>query len=70
MSKISYTSKETLFLRSQAMLEDALAKTNDFYTTCMMYFDALRRQGKQDFGFEDEFFYTMPAISEKIVSSN
>ena len=23
---------------------------------------------KQDFGFEDEFFYTMPAMSEKIVS--
>ena len=51
------------------MLEDNLAKTNDFYTTCMMYFDALRRQGRQDFGFEDEFFYTMPAISEKIVGS-
>jgi len=69
VSKNSYTSKETLFLKSQVMLQDDLTKTNDFYTTCMRYFDALRRQGKQDFGFEDEFFYTMPAISEKIVGN-
>jgi hypothetical protein len=68
VSKISYTAYETLFLKSQAMQEDN-PETNDFYTTCMMYFDALRRQGKQDFGFEDEFFYTMPAISEKLVNS-
>lgn len=43
-------------------------KTNSFYENCMQYFDALRKDGKQDFAFEDEFFYTMPAISEKIVS--
>ncbi len=42
--------------------------SSDFYTNCMKYFEALRKQGKQDFAFEDEFFYTMPAISEKIVS--
>ena len=48
------------------MQEGNAAGTNDFYTTCMTYFEALRQQGKQDFGFEDEFFYTMPAISEKI----
>ncbi|HJU13418.1 MAG TPA: hypothetical protein VJ792_03075 [Candidatus Nitrosotalea sp.] len=41
-------------------------KTGDFYTNCMKYFDSLRRQGKQDFAFEDEFFYTMPALSEKM----
>lgn len=42
--------------------------SNDFYTNCMKYFESLRKQGKQDFAFEDEFFYTMPAISEKIVT--
>jgi hypothetical protein len=40
--------------------------SNEFYTNCMTYFEALRKQGKQDFGFEDEFFYTMPVISEKL----
>ena len=42
--------------------------SNEFYTDCMKYFEALRKSGKQDFGFEDEFFYTMPAMSEKIIS--
>ncbi len=40
---------------------------NNFYADCMKYFDSLRKQGKQDFAFEDEFFYTMPALSEKMI---
>lgn len=40
----------------------------NFYADCMKYFDSLRKQGKHDFAFEDEFFYTMPAISEKMIS--
>ena len=40
---------------------------NNFYSDCMRYFDSLRRQGKQDYAFEDEFFYTMPALSEKML---
>lgn len=47
---------------------DNQPKSDDFYTNCMRYFEALRKTGKQDYGFEDEFFYTMPAMSEKIVS--
>ncbi len=43
-------------------------QSNEFYTNCMRYFEALRKSGKQDYGFEDEFFYTMPAISDKIVN--
>jgi hypothetical protein len=39
-----------------------------FYANCMKYFESLRKQGKQDFAFEDEFFYTMPAISEKLAN--
>lgn len=42
----------------------------DFYSDCMKYFDSLRRQGKQDYAFEDEFFYTMPALSEKMAIEN
>ena len=44
------------------------SESNEFYTNSMRYFEALRKTGKQDFGFEDEFFYTMPAMSEKIVN--
>ncbi len=36
-----------------------------FYSDCNAYFDYLRRRRKNDFGFEDEFYYTMPAVSSK-----
>lgn len=36
----------------------------EFYPACTTYFEALRRKGKTDFSFEDEFYYTMPAISK------
>jgi hypothetical protein len=35
----------------------------DFYSNCKVYLDALQKQGKTDYGFEDEFYFTMPAIS-------
>ena len=44
--------------------------TSDFYANFMRYFDSLRKQGRQDFAFEDEFFYTMPALSEKLAIEN
>ena len=37
----------------------------EFYSNCNAYFDHLRKHGKNDFEFEDEFYYTMPAISSK-----
>lgn len=39
------------------------SKNTDFYATCTEYFAALRKQGKNDDAFEDEFYYTMPMIS-------
>ena len=66
MSKISYIKAQTPIFRITLMTE--YNPSNEFYTNCMTYFEALRKQGKQDFGFEDEFFYTMPAMSEKIVN--
>lgn len=35
----------------------------DFYSNCRAYLDALQKQGKTDDSFEDEFYFTMPAIS-------
>jgi hypothetical protein len=39
------------------------SRNTEFYAACTKYFEALRKQGKRDDGFEDEFFYTMPVIS-------
>ncbi len=39
-------------------------KTNEeFYPNSTAYFASLRKKGKTDYGFEDEFFYIIPAIS-------
>jgi len=35
----------------------------DFYSDCRAYLDALQKQGKTDDSFEDEYYFTMPAIS-------
>ena len=37
----------------------------EFYSNCTKYFDTLRKQGKTDFEFEDEYYFTMPALSGK-----
>ena len=38
-------------------------KNDEFYKNCTKYFASLRIHGKSDDAFEDEFFFTMPAIS-------
>ena len=40
-------------------------QAKEFYSNCTKYFEALRKQGKTDFEFEDEYYYTMPALSGK-----
>ena len=35
----------------------------DFYPNSRAYLDALQKQGRTDDSFEDEFYFTMPAIS-------
>ena len=42
----------------------SIEKTNSkFYTNCLVYFDVLRKSGRSDDSFEDEYFFTLPAIS-------
>ena len=36
---------------------------NEFYTNCLVYFDALRKSSRSDDIFRDEYFFTLPAIS-------
>lgn len=38
-------------------------KNGEFYKNCTLYFEYLRKKGITDYEFEDEYFYTMPAIS-------
>lgn len=45
--------------------EELTTINKEFYSNCNAYFDHLRKYGKNDFEFEDEFYYTMPAISSK-----
>lgn len=40
-----------------------MQKNKKFYDECTSYFEYLRNKGIKDDEFEDEFFYTMPAIS-------
>ncbi len=34
-----------------------------FYSDCRAYLAALQKKGETDDGFEDEFYFTLPAIS-------
>lgn len=38
-------------------------KNTSFFLECTRYFASLRRKGRNDTGFEDEFFYTVPAMT-------
>lgn len=38
-------------------------KNAEFYANCASYFEYLRKKGESDYGFEDEYYFTMPAIS-------
>jgi hypothetical protein len=38
-------------------------KNNEFYKNCTQYFEFLRKSGSTDYDFEDEYYFTMPAIS-------
>ena len=38
-------------------------KNNEFYQNCTQYFEFLRKKSIVDYDFEDEYYFTMPAIS-------
>lgn len=38
-------------------------KNDEFYENCAIYFEFLRKKGRIDYNFEDEYYFTMPAIS-------
>ena len=52
--------QSSMAMESLEIIEDY---NRDFYSNCRVYLDALQKQGKTDDSFEDEFYFTMPAIS-------
>lgn len=54
----------TLLKKSQLEIQNMEQRKNEeFYENCTQYFEALRKEGKTDYEFEDEYYFTMPAIS-------
>jgi len=46
------------------MVEDNdYSKNNEFYSNCTAYFEFLRHKDETDYDFEDEYYFTLPAIS-------
>jgi len=44
-------------------MEKEYPKNKEFYENCAEYFEFLRKKGMIDYDFEDEYYFTMPAIS-------
>jgi hypothetical protein len=44
-------------------MEQEHIKNKGFYNDCTRYFEFLRKKGATDYDFEDEYYFTMPAIS-------
>ncbi len=42
-----------------------MEQENKFYKNCTKYFEFLRKNGIVDYDFEDEYYFTMPAISNQ-----
>jgi len=39
-------------------------ENKEFYKNCSEYFEYLRGKSNTDYDFEDEYYFTMPAISK------
>ena len=44
-------------------MQQEIGKNTEFYHNCTQYFEFLRKKSLADFNFEDEYYFTMPAIS-------
>jgi len=53
------------FAKVLTMEKSQEQKNDEFYTSSTAYFKFLRHKGETDYEFEDEYYFTMPAISSK-----
>jgi len=49
--------------KNRGDMQQKITKSNEFYQNCTQYFEFLRKKSDTDFDFEDEYYFTMPAIS-------
>ena len=64
LTKFSNFNQKMAWKTQKSMSNQEMDTINsEFYTNCNAYFEHLRKNGKNDFEFEDEYYYTMPAIS-------
>jgi hypothetical protein len=55
----------SLIIKKRDMRSIHMGKKNmQFYKNCTKYFEFLRKKGNTDYNFEDEYYFTMPAISD------
>lgn len=47
-------------------LEESKPQNDAFYSEGRAYLMALQKKGETDDGFEDEFYFTLPAISATV----
>ena len=45
------------------IMHQETTKNKEFYENCRQYFEFLRKKSTSDYDFEDEYYFTMPAIS-------
>jgi len=57
---MNFSLLENMAMETLEIIEDY---NHDFYANCRSYFDALQKEGRTDDSFEDEYYFTMPAIS-------
>lgn len=43
-------------------------ENKEFYKNCSEYFEYLRGKSTTDYDFEDEYYFTMPAISNHTIT--
>ena len=48
---------------NKKIMNHEMKKNDEFYKNCTEYFEFLRKNSTVDFEFEDEYYFTMPAIS-------
>ncbi len=46
-------------------MKQEYSKNTEFYKNCTDYFEFLRKKCTFDYEFEDEYYFTMPAISNQ-----
>jgi hypothetical protein len=49
--------------KNRGGMQQEVTKNKEFYQNCTQYFEFLRKKRDVDFDFEDEYYFTMPAIS-------